>query len=674
MPQRHTIEVGIVVKDDGSVVVEGFNENLEKTETQLKEAEKAGGKFGASFDNFVKGAYQRAGQMATEFLSSLPGQVVELGKLGAQAQAAELRFERFAGSTENAEAYLQAFGTATDGTVDKMGAMSSAARLLQMGLVDNADEMGMVAEMATKLGDQTMGATERIADFSAMMANQSIPRLDNFGISSGRVRARIEELQKATANLSREEAFKIAVMEEGSKSLAKLGDTSELAQVKIDKVTAALQDAKVGLGEIIVNAFDAGLSVDDFARRLRALPDTIMQVAMLSEATGAAFTAWKNNIFDVDGAMEVFDNTLKVLVASQTDFKVASEETRYAYTLQQEGAEAASQAMINYQNALASGVAPVGESTIAQNQYAAAIASSTQAAEAAISVSPRYLEILEEQRLAAADAAIAQNNLAISLKDASQTQIAQQALTDLNQMYKDGKIDQDTYNEAARDLMLTFGLATEDSINLVTKMQEWNQTLQDGTIDAATYTDGLTLMNSTATTGRDTIIEFTQAQTDAGISTRDTGIAIVETKDAIADLTVGATEAIGRTDTYRRKMSDLSTETIVARQETVELTAALNAIASREWFTTVRIRKIEEVVSVGGATTAGFDRGYQTGFNGMVGPGFGGPRRMLVGEGATPERVLVQPITNNNLTVNTRATTASVIQDFDLMNSMGPVA
>jgi hypothetical protein len=339
MPQRHTIEVGIVVKDDGSVVVEKFNDQLERTDEELKKAEQAGSKFGKSFDSFVQGAYQRAGQMATEFLSSLPGQIVELGKLGAQAQAAELRFERFAGGAEQAEEFLQAFATATDGTVDKMGAMSSAARLLQMGLVSDADEMETVAALATKLGDQTQGATDRIADFSALLANQSIPRLDNFGISSGRVRNRIAELQKATADMSREEAFKIAVMEEGAKSLEKLGDTSELAQVKIDKVTSAVSDAKTGLGELIIGMVEGAGSVDDFAARIRMLPDTLARVAMLAEAGTAAWTAWKNNIFDVDGATKVFDNTLKVLVASQTDFKVASEEVRFAYTLQADAAE-----------------------------------------------------------------------------------------------------------------------------------------------------------------------------------------------------------------------------------------------------------------------------------------------------------------------------------------------
>ena len=43
------------------------------------------------------------------------------------------------------------------------------------------------------------GATESMENFALMLANQSILRLDSFGISSGKVTARIEELMSATA-------------------------------------------------------------------------------------------------------------------------------------------------------------------------------------------------------------------------------------------------------------------------------------------------------------------------------------------------------------------------------------------------------------------------------------------------------------------------------------------
>ena len=99
--------------------------------------------------NFVGGALAAAGtaKAALEFV-----------ELGANVDAAEDRLAAFAGGAREAREYLDAFSEATDGTVDRMSAMGSASKLLGMGLVENADELAAMAEMATKLGDQTMGA------------------------------------------------------------------------------------------------------------------------------------------------------------------------------------------------------------------------------------------------------------------------------------------------------------------------------------------------------------------------------------------------------------------------------------------------------------------------------------------------------------------------------------
>ena len=148
----------------------------------------------------------------------------ELFTLGVAAEAAELRFTKFAGGADRAAGFLEAFNSGADNTVDRMTAMGSASRLLQMGLVGNTDEMETMASIAVKLGDQTKGAGDRIADFSLLLSNQATLRLDNFGISSGKVRDRINELIASGEALNREEAFKMAVMEEGSRALAILGD------------------------------------------------------------------------------------------------------------------------------------------------------------------------------------------------------------------------------------------------------------------------------------------------------------------------------------------------------------------------------------------------------------------------------------------------------------------
>ena len=198
----------------------------------------------------MEDAFKRLGNTVGNFTAQLPRIAVEAVKLGAQVEASSLRFDRFAGSADRAEELLQAFQQATLGTVDRMGAMSSAGRLLQMGLVSTADEMGQVARIATMLGDQTLGTTDRMADFAALLANQSIPRLDNFGISSGRVRTRIQELQAASADMTREQAFQTAVLEEGEKALDRLGDTSELASVKISRLQASWKT----LGQVIAES------------------------------------------------------------------------------------------------------------------------------------------------------------------------------------------------------------------------------------------------------------------------------------------------------------------------------------------------------------------------------------------------------------------------------------
>jgi len=171
-------------------------------------------------------------------------------KLGAQLEAVEDRFVAFAGGVEQADEYLIAFNAGAQNTVDRMTAMEKSAKLLQMGLATNTDEMQLMSEMATKLGNQTISAGARVDDFSLLLANQAVRRLDNFGMSSGRVRDRIDELIESGQALNREQAFKMAVMEEGAVALAKLGDTSQTAAVRLGQTEANVSNMKAGVSEL----------------------------------------------------------------------------------------------------------------------------------------------------------------------------------------------------------------------------------------------------------------------------------------------------------------------------------------------------------------------------------------------------------------------------------------
>jgi len=108
-------------------------------------------------------------------------------------------------------------------------------KFLLMGLTETADETAAMSEMAVQLGLAMGGtATESMENCALMMANQSIPRLDSFGISSGEARKRIEELT-ATVGMTQDD------IDEGisdtTKTIEELQDKIYLATLKEQEFT-----------------------------------------------------------------------------------------------------------------------------------------------------------------------------------------------------------------------------------------------------------------------------------------------------------------------------------------------------------------------------------------------------------------------------------------------------
>src|SRR5690606_23785448 len=134
-----------------------------------------------------------------------------------QARRAETALTAYAGGAQQAEAATSAMKRATEGALSTLDAQTQASRLLSMGLASNAQELEKVTCIATVRGT-TMGrdVNQSIEEFSLLMANQSLLRLDSFGISSARVRQRMDELQASVKGMTREQAFNQAVIEIGS--------------------------------------------------------------------------------------------------------------------------------------------------------------------------------------------------------------------------------------------------------------------------------------------------------------------------------------------------------------------------------------------------------------------------------------------------------------------------
>jgi len=195
----------------------------------------------------VGGALGVAGGVAVKFAG-------DLAMSAAPAEAVSNTFKNLAASIgEEAAPMLEELRQATRGMVADTDLMQATNKFMSMGLADSSEEAAKLAEMATQLGSAMgMDATTSMGDFAQMLANQAIPRLDNFGISSGQVRTRIEELMAADQNLTREQAFMQAVMEQGETSMAKIGEQSGTTAASMAQVQAQLENLKISIGTALL--------------------------------------------------------------------------------------------------------------------------------------------------------------------------------------------------------------------------------------------------------------------------------------------------------------------------------------------------------------------------------------------------------------------------------------
>jgi len=190
-----------------------------------------------------------------------------LAELGAASLRVEDRFNKFSAAAGGADEIMTAFQKGVGGTASEMDAMAISSGLLQAGLVKDAAGMERVTEVASRLGNQTTDVSSRIGEFSQLLKNQSIQLLDNFGISSGKVKERIKELQAETKGMTREEAFLTATFEQADAALAVLGPRTDDYLTSMERQQAAAANLEVEIGQKLAPAY---AKVADFQANMNA--------------------------------------------------------------------------------------------------------------------------------------------------------------------------------------------------------------------------------------------------------------------------------------------------------------------------------------------------------------------------------------------------------------------
>lgn len=166
---------------------------------------------------------------------------------GRSLDQARDRFEALSKSIgTSAESLTAQLTTATQGAMTQAQLAATIGQLIETGLVGSADQASHLADMIIRLKKPTDDISDAFGNFSSMLLNQSIPRLDSFGISGAAVRDDIDRLMRSTEGLTREQAFLQAVMEQGEKTLQRTGQASGSTVSDMERLRAKLSDLKDG--------------------------------------------------------------------------------------------------------------------------------------------------------------------------------------------------------------------------------------------------------------------------------------------------------------------------------------------------------------------------------------------------------------------------------------------
>jgi hypothetical protein len=267
----------------------------------------------------------------------------ELTKLGDEYNRAQIALEAYAGGSDQAALATQAVEDAAGGMIDTLTATQNATKLFSMGLASNAEEAAKLSEIAITLGSAVgRDAKQSFEEFALLLSNQSIPRLDTFGISASQVRARMAELQSGAEGMDRETAFMTATLEIAEDKLQALDEAGFQAGSSFQRMTAMVDNAKLAMGEWLADGFVPALdaffdmqdSLDGANKRILAGAETWDEYNdSLSEVPDnfAGLLVRLNALNEEEFRQQ---KQLAGLADAQKDVAVATEDTTIAFEMQ----------------------------------------------------------------------------------------------------------------------------------------------------------------------------------------------------------------------------------------------------------------------------------------------------------------------------------------------------
>lgn len=722
------------------LIVNAITEGFDKVDQQFDRAGKASKKLGEdvkkSNTRFVelKSKVDLAGQ-SLQKLGEAARKVYETIQRGAQVEAATATFDNLSKSIGvTSDVMLGDMQLATRNMVSEMDLMQASNKFMAMGLASTSKEAAKLAEMSTQLGiAMGKGPNEAMEEMALLLANQSIPRLDTFGISAGKVRERIKELTAGINGLDRESAFMQATMEQAEVTMGKVGEQSLTTAGKLGKLEAEFADVKDAASVTVSRGFEPVI-------------DSLLEISAATDESDKSSTKWLLAINQLNvalGGIGVSTKAIKNLTNDYADIqgdaaRAAADHTNFTIT-QNEAVQRLSRSLEDSAKAIKANrdhyqeMVKAGE--IRRSALEAEIALTDDVTDSAIRAEQAFNEMADAETkragtlasltketkaqtealggyfIAAIDATDETSLYGVALDKLGTTYSTVGGLT--NQQREDLNKLQTAYDKA-EDIIHDYdiglkgaGLSTDE---IAEKTQEQREemdrlagamepligitgdlvsTTQDATFDTAALTDelfeqaqaadadALSLAVLATATG-----DYTDEEIKAALQAAVMKEQIALLAESVAAGTMSAQEALVALDDLQTKMAEdfntvIHVDTTDAHDKVRRLTLLLDGLDGRH------VRSTASVDTVSGPAGKGHEKGgtptqiptgagvpeFATGGSFIVG-GSGSTDSQLVQFKATPgERVTVTPQNHFTQNIFTSANTEPIERDFNMMQA-----
>jgi hypothetical protein len=256
------VRIVISAQDSFSSVLSKYSSAMSKATADTKQLDDASKK---TADGGLTGLNNTLNNLMGVFAGiQILGVVTDMVALGNAANATHATFTALSGGATQATNTLNALRAATGGVVADTELMAGANRLLAMNIATSGQQAADLAGVAVNLGKAFgQDAASAIENFSLMIANQSLLRLDSLGISAAAVRERMKELAAEFPEMDKQARFTQATLEQATVTVDRLGSSITAAQTPVAQLQTTFENLKTSVGQSMASIVNDAITAAD---------------------------------------------------------------------------------------------------------------------------------------------------------------------------------------------------------------------------------------------------------------------------------------------------------------------------------------------------------------------------------------------------------------------------